>query len=318
MKTAIIGAGINGLYLAWKLAEKGEDVTVFEKREKIGKDVCSGLFSERILEFIPHLRGGAGFIPENQNLIQNKIESVLIHFPKKTAKIRFSRTFFVINHFGLDNLVANLAEKAGAKIILNHTVTDIPEGVNKIIGCDGALSKIRELLKMKNPDFYLGIQGIIEKEDFSTFVETWPTKLGFIWKIPRGREVEYGIMEKPENAKRYFDEFLNRNNIILQRINSSFISRGLIIPSNDKITLCGDAAGLTKPWSGGGVIWGLSAADILLKTFPDFSKYKRDCERFFLPKIIFSEIIKKMVYFSGFNFPRLLPKKVKIEGDFLI
>jgi flavin-dependent dehydrogenase len=83
MKVAIVGAGICGLYIAWKLAERGEEVTVFEKREKIGKEVCSGLFSKRILEFIP----------ESQKLIQNQIDSVLIHFPRRNLKIFSNKPF---------------------------------------------------------------------------------------------------------------------------------------------------------------------------------------------------------------------------------
>jgi len=47
MKVAIVGGGTSGLYLAWKLSQKGEEVVVFEKKKKIGKEVCSGLFSER-------------------------------------------------------------------------------------------------------------------------------------------------------------------------------------------------------------------------------------------------------------------------------
>ncbi|PIS39381.1 MAG: hypothetical protein COT33_02290 [Candidatus Nealsonbacteria bacterium CG08_land_8_20_14_0_20_38_20] len=316
MRVAIIGAGICGLYLAWKLAERGEEATVFEKKSKIGKVVCSGLFSERILDFVP----------ESQKLIQNQLKYCLIHFPKRTLKIRFSRRFFVMSHFELDNLVGNLAKRAGAKIILNQpTLTpDVnillkQEKFERIIGCDGALSETRKGLGLKDPQVRLGIQGFVSKRDNSDFVETWPTKNGFIWKIPRGGEIEYGIMEKPKEAKLIFGKFLEKNNLHLERINSALIPRSdLIIPQNPNITLCGDAAGLTKPWSGGGVIWGLTAAEILVKNFPDFLKYQKEMRKIFLPKIIFSKIAKKLVYFLGFKFPWFLPNNFKIESDFLV
>jgi len=308
MKIAIIGAGICGLYLAWKLAEKGEEVIVFEKKEKIGKEACSGLFSERILDFIP----------ESQKLIQNKIEYCLIHFPKRTLKIQFSKPFFVMSHSELDNLVADLAEKAGAKIILNHSANSLPEGFDRIIGCDGAMSRVRKNLGLKEPQFRLGIQGFVKEKNSSDCVETWPTISGFLWKIPRGLETEYGIIEKPKRAREIFNEFLQRKNISLERINSALIPQGLILSPDPLIALCGDAAGLTKPWSGGGVIWGLLASNLLLKNFPDFLKYKNIMKMFFLPKIIFSKIATKIVYFLGFKIPWIFPKVVKIEGDFLV
>ena len=310
MKVAIVGAGIIGLYLAWKLAEKGEEVIVFEKKEKIGKEACSGLFSERILDFIP----------QSQKLIQNKIEYCLIHFPNGTLKIQFSKPFFAMSHSELDNLVADLAEKAGAKIILNHSANSLPEGFDRIIGCDGAMSRVRKNLGLKEPQFRLGIQGFVKEKNSSDrrHVETWPTISGFLWKIPRGNETEYGIIEKPQKARIIFEEFLQRKNISLERINSALVPQGLILSSDPSITLCGDAAGLTKPWSGGGVIWGLLASNLLLKNFPDFLKYKNRMKKFFLPKIIFSEIATKIVYFLGFKIPWIFPKVVKIEGDFLV
>jgi len=330
MKVFIIGAGTTGLYLAWKLAEKGHKVTIFEKRNNIGKEVCSGLFSERILEFIP----------ESQNLIQKEIESCFIHFPRKTIKIKFQKRFFLINHFKLDNLVAKLAQQSGVNIKLGKIIKILPEdfdshvksipsfaqknnnnsyslGTERIIGCDGAQSTVRKLLKLPDPKLFLGIQGFLPKKDSSSFVETWPTKLGFIWKIPRDTEIEYGIIEEPKYAKKIFSDFLTKKEIYLSEIKSAFIPQGLIIPKNQRITLCGDATGLTKPWSGGGVIWSLFAADLLLKNFPDFIKYKNAVEKTFLPKINFSNIIKKIVYFSGFNIPWVIPKEVKIDGDFL-
>ncbi len=308
LKTAIVGAGICGLYSAWKLSQRGYNVTVFEKKEKIGKQACSGLFSERILEFIP----------ESGKLIQNQIDSVLIHFPRRTIRIKFSKRFLVMSHFELDNLVADLAAASGAKIILNHPLNSLPEGFNRVIGCDGPNSVIRKSLGLGNPAFRLAIQGFIPKKDYYNFVETWPVKNGFIWKIPRGKETEYGAIGNSKEIKTIFENFLKKNNLQLDRMVSAVVPQGLLISSDSSVALCGDAAGLAKPWSGGGVIWGLISSEILLKNFPDFLKYQKELKKFFLPKIILSGIATKMAYFLGFNLPWFLPKNVKIEGDFLI
>ncbi len=308
MRVAIIGGGISGLYLAWKLSEKKQDITVFERKKEISNNACSGLFSQRILEFIP----------ESSKLIQNRINHVILHFPKKTVKVKFSRDFFVMSHSELDKLVADLAYKTGAKIILNNNISSIPKEYDRVIGCDGANSFVRKSLGLSEPVYRLGILGFLDKPYSENYVETWPCRNGFIWKIPRGKKTEYGILAKPKEAKIILDEFLNKKNIVLKRIESKIVPQGFIIPSNLLITLCGDAVGLTKSWSGGGVIWGLSAAEILLKTFPDFLKYKKMMRRFFIPKIILSKTAVKSVYFLGFKMPWLLPKKNRMESDFLI
>jgi len=310
MRIAIIGGGISGLYLAWKLSEKKHDITVFERKREISNNACSGLFSQRILEFIP----------ESRKLIQNRIDHVLLHFPKKTVRVEFSRDFFVMSHSELDKLVAILAQKAGAKIILNSNISSIPEEYDRIIGCDGANSFVRKSLGLPEPRYRLGILGFTEtrvSDSSASYVETWPCKNGFIWKIPRGKETEYGIMANPKEANKVFDDFLKKRNISLEK-KVKLIPHDLTIPKNSSITLCGDAAGLTKPWSGGGVIWGLTAVEILLKTFPDFLKYKRAMKRFFIPKIILSKTVVPLVYFLGFKIPWLLPKKSRIESDFLL
>jgi len=326
MKTAIVGAGICGLYLAWKLSEAGNEVTVFEKKGKIGKEACSGLFSEKIINFIP----------ESKKLIQNKIKSVLIHFPKKTLRVRFSKKFFVMEHAELDRLTAILAEKAGAKIILNcpiegfdpHTklvlrfahennCIGFDVGVDRIIGCDGAFSQIRRALGKNSPKMRLAIRGFFRKNDFSDFVETWPTKDGFLWKIPRGESIEYGIIDELAICRKNFEDFLRENDLRLENMKSAVVPSGFLMPKNERVALCGDAAGLVKPWSGGGVIWGLTAAGILLKNFPDFIKYQKAVKREFYAKFVFSGLATSLVYFFGFKIPWILPKNFEIDGDFL-
>ena len=296
--------------MAWKLSEKGHEVTVFEKRDKIGKEACSGLFSERILDFIP----------QSQKLIQNQINFVLIHFPKKTVRVNFARKFFIMNHADLDRLTADLAQKSGAKIQLSHETRPDLVSFERVIGCDGANSEVRKYLGLPEPKYRLGILGFVaypERAERVEWVETWPVKRGFIWKITRREEIEYGIIARLEEARNIFDEFLAKNKIKLERISSALIPQGLIIPKNDRITLCGDAAGLTKPWSGGGVIWGLTAADLLLKNFPDLLQYRQAVKKAFYFKINFSKLLIKAVYFLGFSklLCWLLPKRIKIEGD---
>ncbi len=306
IKTAIIGGGISGLYLAWKLSEKGHDITLFEKEKDIGQNkACSGLFSKRILEYIP----------QSEKLIQNRINFVEINFPRKKIKVNFSKQFLVMDHSQLDKLVFGLIKKAEIKF--GYNINFIPEGFDRIIGCDGANSFVRKSLNVPDPQYRIGILGFTEKQSNQDYVEVWPVKKGFIWEIPRGKETEYGIMTEPKRATKELNNFIEKRNISLKRKNARLIPQGFNIPDNTKITLVGDAAGMTKPWSGGGVVWSLTACNMLVKNFPDFKKYRREARRFFIPKIIFSKSATKIVYFFGFNFPWLLPSENKMESDFL-
>jgi len=328
MKITIIGAGFCGLYLGWKLGKMGHSVSILERGSQVGQKACSGLISKKILQFFP----------QAANLAENKINSTVIHFPKKTIHLEFyeenrffsqnklKEEFFVIERKKLDNLLARLAKENNVKIIFNQNVKKIPEDSDCVIACDGALSQIRKKLNLKNPEFFLGIQGFLDinqnsvSKDNLSFAETWATKNGFIWKILRGNpanKAEYGIMEKPEKAKAIFDDFLIKQKIKLNDLQSAIIPQGLIFSRDPRIILMGDAMGLTKPWSGGGIIWDIFASEILLKNFPDLIKAQKEIKKFFLPKIIFSQWIKKIIYFLGYHFPFILPDKLKIDSDFL-
>lgn len=312
MKIAIIGGGICGLYLALKLS-KNHQVFLFEKKERVGGKACSALFSQRIFKFLPFAK----------NFVKNKIRFCLIHFPRKTIKLTFKIPFFVFEREKIENYLFELGKKNEINFYFScpitiETLKFFEKEFDRVIGCDGACSIVREYLKIRKPSFYLGIQGFLLEKEKKDFVETWPTKNGFLWKIPRNENIEYGIIEEPKIAEKVFREFLKERGLNLKNIKSALIPRNFFVPKNQKITLCGDALGLVKPWSGGGVIWSLTASEILLRTFPDFLRYHGELKKFFLKHIFFSKLVKKLVYFLGFKFPLFLPKNSNIDGDFLM
>ncbi|MFA5086706.1 MAG: FAD-dependent oxidoreductase [Candidatus Paceibacterota bacterium] len=316
-KIAIIGGGIIGLYLAWKLSEQGHNVSVFDKKseKEIGKKVCSALFSERLL----------GFIPRAEECVKNKINGCVINFSKKKIKLNFNPGHLVIDREKLSAILISLNKKARAQIFFEQELKQLPAGFDYIIGCDGAGSITRKLLNLPNPQIALGAQIFINEKFDSNFVSTYPAKNGFCWKIPTGDCVEYGIMGSPQEAEKYFVNFLKQAQVDYSGElfsaaipQPSFILKdaGLIFPKAKNITLCGDATGLTKPWSGGGVIWGLTQADILLKTFPDFIEYKRQVIRKFRYPILKGQISKKFVYFLGNALPSVIPSEITYDNDF--
>lgn len=316
-KIAVIGGGIIGLYLAWKLSEQGHNVSVFDKKseKEIGKKVCSALFSERLLDFIP----------QAEECIKNEINGCVINFSKKKIKLNFSPRHLVIDREKLSAILISLNKEAGAQIFFEQELRQLPIGFDYIIGCDGAGSITRKLLNLASPQIALGAQIFIPNTERQNSVSTYPTKTGFCWKIPTGDSMEYGAMGNPRSVEKEFVNFLKKMQVDYSgELFSAAIPQpkfilkdaGLIFPKEKNITLCGDATGLTKPWSGGGVIWGLTQADILLNTFPDFKEYKKQVVRKFRRPIFKGQISKKLVYFLGNAFPCVIPSEITYDNDF--
>ncbi|EMA24018.1 geranylgeranyl reductase family protein [Haloarcula amylolytica] len=275
----VVGAGPAGSRYARQAASRGLDVVVFEQGE-IGKPLaCSGHVSTDIWDFTEDAR---------DELFQNEISGARFHTGGPGSQ---DHPFYkdevisnVIDRVGLDKHLAGLARDAGADVHEGHSVVGVTEdrdgvtvevrgddGVEThrakmVAGCDGPKSRVRRELDLPEPDELLhGVLGFSDEVDHGAFVDVHLTVPRFFaWRIPRGEAgVEYGLAVPPgDDARGRFEEFVDGYGVETDRRCSGLIPIG----PPKRVTgrrsfLVGDAAAQTKPFTGGGIRYGMTAAD---------------------------------------------------------
>ncbi|CCQ32371.1 Geranylgeranyl hydrogenase protein [Halorhabdus tiamatea SARL4B] len=276
----VVGAGPAGSRYARQAAGDGLDVLVFEQGE-IGEPLaCSGHVSTDVLEYVP---------PEDrESLRQNEIYGARFHLggPDSRAYPFYKDEVVsqVIDRVGLDKTLARAASEAGADVRDGHTVTDVeeredcvvvtvsgPDGVQThrarmVAGCDGPQSRVRDAVSLPEPEELLhGVLGFDDGPEDSDFVDVHLTVPRFFaWRIPRGEAgVEYGLAVPPgESASDRFDSFTDAYGVETDRRCSGLIPIGPPESvTSERAFLIGDAAAQTKPFTGGGIRYGMTAAD---------------------------------------------------------
>lgn len=264
----IIGAGPTGSFLAEKLANKGFKVGLFDKKKIIGKPVqCTGLLTNEITKFVDI----------NNDFLINETFKLKINSKNESATINSHE--YVVDRFKFDNYLLKKAKEAKAKIFLNNEFKGFKKNKlifskksfksKKIIGCDGPNSAVNKEFKInKNLNFFLGKQFVIkskffEKNSYETYFEEEFNDF-FAWKVPISKKiVRIGVAST--NMKSVNDklDFLIKSKKIKGKIIE--INAGLIpifnpFNSNYKkinnlsVYLLGDAGGIVKATTGGGII----------------------------------------------------------------
>jgi geranylgeranyl reductase family protein len=190
----------------------------------------------------------------------------------------------VIDRVGLDRELASAARDAGADLREDHTVLAVreqadrveldvrgPEGTEThearmVAGCDGPTSRVRRELELPEPGELLhGVLGFSDEQDRGDFVDVHLTVPGFFaWRIPRGDAgVEYGLAMPPGgDVSERFEAFTTGYGVEIDRRCSGLIPIGPPdVVTSDRAFLVGDAAAQTKPFTGGGILYGMTAAD---------------------------------------------------------
>ena len=287
----VIGAGPAGSVAAERLASRGHDVVVLEEHDEIGAPVhCTGLlgfdaFEEFALpqDLILGLAGTAKFWGAAG-------QSVSVHSDRVQAA--------VIDRAALDRLLAARAAAAGATIRTGCRAETVDVGPTSVtvtgrglaqplharalvLAC-GASYRFHRQLGLGLPDVFL--QSSQLETEFPEMPEVevafgrQVAPAGFAWLVPFKRGTtpyaRIGLMCEERSGER-FDTFLRSLSVRagVERAPSGQ-PRQKMLPLGpirrtygDRVVAVGDAAGLVKPTTGGGIYYGLLsgtlAADVL-------------------------------------------------------
>jgi electron-transferring-flavoprotein dehydrogenase len=285
----VVGVGPAGARFARRAAEAGYDVLALEKGEVGTPLACSGHVSTDLWEYLPP---GA-----KDDLFQNRIYGADFHVGGPGSRAhrfyKHEEVSNVIDRVGLDGTLADLAREAGADVRERHTVTGLEERADRVVltvkaggetfevetrmvaGCDGPVSRVRRSLDLPEPAETLhGVLAFSEERDHGDYVDVHLTVPRFFaWRIPRGAAgVEYGLAAPPgASVNEMFDVLTRQYDVDTDHFCSGAIPIG---PpervTTDRAFLIGDAAAQTKPFTGGGILYGMSAADHAVRTIdPD-------------------------------------------------
>lgn len=319
----VVGAGPAGTRFARAGADHGWDILVLEGGTVGEPLACSGHVSRDIWEYVP--------ADARDRLLQNEILGARFHLGGANSRAypfyKDEPVSNVIDRVELDRVLADAAVDAGAELREHHTVTavdehfdrvdlsvSIPDGQTQVsarlvAGADGPRSRVRSAVGLPDPQELLhGVLGFDPGPDYDDFVDVHLTIPGFFaWRIPRGDAgVEYGLAVSPgDDAPARFDDLTRDYGASIDRRCSGAIPIG---PPRRTVTnrtfLLGDAAGQTKPFTGGGILYGMRAADCAASTIdpahpPSLQAYEHAWREELAMDIRLGRLIRR-----GYSLPR--------------
>jgi len=290
----IVGAGPVGGYLAKRLANRGKSVLMVEEHAQIGRPFqCAGLVN-------PGSMAKVGL----EKLAQTRIWGARIHGPEGTlVEIGSSdrtRTWSVCRKL-FDEAVVNMAISSGAGLMLNsrpvetrvlgdrvETTIESDSGTIQVssrvlLGADGAHSWTRRYHRMGRVremmiGFQIDVTGYAHSEGKLDMYTGRTVAPGFFaWAIPTGTTTRIGTFSRPDllegrssedtlnsllNHHLWRDRFSGCSEV--GRYCGPVPAKPVRRPSRGRVMLFGDAAGLCKPTTGGGIGPGFDHVDALV------------------------------------------------------
>jgi geranylgeranyl reductase family protein len=286
----VVGVGPAGARFARQAATAGHDVLALEKGEVGAPLACSGHVSTDVWAYVPE--------DAKSRLLENRIHGARFHAGGPGSRAypfyKDAEISNVIDRVELDRTLAGAAREAGADVRESHTVTAVEQREDRVLitasrsdtateegasrseqtfearmvaGADGPVSRVRREVGLPEQNERIhGVLAFDDDPDDSDFVDVHLTAPRFFaWRIPRGDAgVEYGLAAPPDaSVSAMFEQLTDAYDVDTDRFCSGAIPIG---PPEETVGhrafLLGDAAGQTKPFTGGGILYGMTAADI--------------------------------------------------------
>ena len=279
--TLIVGSGPAGCLTALELRE--HNVMLIEEHSSAGFPVqCAGLISQDC--FNEYL----AYTSKIKKSLIKKVDGAIFFSPNgKFVELEGKSKGVVIERKIFDRIL--LAEASNYVDVLMKTKFDpsMIKNFDYVIGADGVYSAVSRYFNFKRPQVYLAVQFECRFECLDdNMVELYFGKSYsdgfFAYAIPIDGFARIGVVSKTDPMF-YLNTLLKKHPSVSRRVHSNKITElnvgaipiGLVEFVRGNVALIGDSAGMTKPYTGGGLFYLLKAAKILGKSFPDLDNYLR-------------------------------------------
>jgi digeranylgeranylglycerophospholipid reductase len=324
----VVGGGPSGLHAARRLAGRGLDVLLLEKKASIGdRVVCTGIVSAKAFTEFGLERTSVLENLQSMTMVSPGLDSLDYEHPSPYAG--------VVDRARFDGFLGELARREGVGIETGREVVDISVGPDsaRVTAEDGLgrrevyLSRtaviatginyrLNRKLDLGSPrDFLYGAQAELDVDvppRPTVFIGRSVAAGAFAWLIPAGPgRVRIGAMTR-KNPRKFLEGLIFRlypgqlETIANDAIQVKAIAQGAIPKSfGDRILAVGEAAGQVKTTTGGGVYFGLlcaeTAADVLASgirsgrvSASDLSSYERSWKRAIHREILVGLSLRKL------------------------